>query len=78
MPLSDGRALIAFDESMTTARLELKIQDELDAHGLPAEDARIFKSIRNVLKSARRSKSVALHQRNIIVIEYTGRKTKRP
>jgi hypothetical protein len=78
VPLSDGRALIAFDESMTTARLELKIQDEIDAHGLPAEDARIFKSIRNVLKSARRSKSVALHQRNIIVLEYTGRRAKRP
>lgn len=78
VPLSDGRALISFDESMTTARLELKIQDELDAHGLPAEDARVFESIRNVLKEARRSKSVALQQRNIIVLEYTGRKTKRP
>ncbi len=78
VPLSDGRALISFDESMTAARLELKIQDELDAHGLPAEDARVFESIRNVLKEARRSKSVALQQRSIIVLEYTGRKTKRP
>jgi hypothetical protein len=78
VPLSDGRALIAFDESMTSARLELKIQDELEAHGLPAEDARIFEGIRNVLQEARRSKSVSLLQRNIIVLEYTGKKLKRP
>lgn len=78
VPLTDGRALIAFDESMTPARLELKIQDELDDRALPEEDARIFEGIRDLLKEARRSKSVALQQRNIIVLEYTSRKTKRP
>src|SRR5262245_20890107 len=38
IPLSDGRALISFDESMTPARLELKIEDELEDRALPAED----------------------------------------
>jgi hypothetical protein len=78
VPLSDGRALIAFDEAMTTARLELTIQDELEGHGLSDEDARVFQSIWNLLKQARRSKSVALQQRHIIVLEYAGRKPKRP
>ena len=77
VPLTDGRALIAFDESMTVARLELKIQDELEAHDLPAEDVRIFEAIRTLLKDARRSKSVALEQRNIMVLEYGGHGAKR-
>src|SRR5262245_27733411 len=67
VPLSDGRALIAFDESMTPARLELRIQDALEDRALPQEDVRIFESIRALLKEARRSKSVILRQRNIIV-----------
>jgi hypothetical protein len=70
IPLSDGRALIAFDESMTSARLELAIQDELEDHDLPEEDARIFQAIGELLKQARRSKAVALRQRNIIVLEH--------
>jgi hypothetical protein len=72
IPLADGRALIAFDESMTTARLELRIQDEIDARQLAAADARVFKGIRELLKAARRSKDVVLQQRNIIVLEYAG------
>ena len=54
VPLSDGRALISFDESMTIARLELRIQDALEDRELPEEDARIFKSIEEILKTARR------------------------
>jgi hypothetical protein len=73
IPLADGRALIAFDESMTTARLELRIQDEIDDRRLAAPDARVFKAIRELLRAARRSKDVVLQQRNIIVLEYSAR-----
>ena len=76
VPLSDGRALIAFDESITPARLELKIQDELDDRALPPEDARIFEDIRDLLREARRSTSVVLQQRNIIVLEHVPHKSK--
>jgi hypothetical protein len=72
IPLTDGRALIAFDESMTTARLELKIQDEIEDRRLAERDAQVFKSIRALLKEARRSKDVVMQQRNIIVLEYAG------
>lgn len=77
VPLSDGRALIAFDESMTPARLELKIQDELDDRELPEEDARIFESLRDLLREARRSSSVELRHQSIIVLEHTSRPGKR-
>ena len=69
VPLSDGRALISFDEPMTIARLELRIQDALEDQELPPEDARIFKSIEDILKTARRSGDVTLQQRHIIVLE---------
>jgi hypothetical protein len=73
VPLSDGRALISFDESMTPARLELKIEDALEDASLAAGDLEILGSIRELLKEARRSSSVTLSQRNIIVIERNGK-----
>ena len=75
VPLTDGRALISFDESTTPARLELMIEDALEDRSLSRIDAEIFASIRELLKDARRSRSVTLSQRNIIVIEQNGKKT---
>jgi hypothetical protein len=77
VPLSDGRALIAFDETMTPARLELKIQDALEDHTLPPDDVEIFDAIRELLKKARRSQTVTLRQQNIIVLEFSRRPGKR-
>jgi hypothetical protein len=74
IPLSDGRALISFDESMTAARLELKIEDALEDDTLQPGDLEILASIRELLKEARRSSSVTLSQRSIIVLERNGRK----
>jgi hypothetical protein len=72
IPLSDGRALISFDESMTAEGLELAIQDVLDEHKLPEEDARVFESIGRVLKDARRSNTVSLRTQSIMVLEFVG------
>ena len=69
IPLSDGRALISFDAAMTTARLELTIRDGLEDASLSDEDRRIFAGIAEILQSARRSRSVTLCQRNVIVLE---------
>jgi hypothetical protein len=74
VPLSDGRALISFDETMTPARIELKIEDALEDDSLPASDTEVLASIRELLKDARRSASVTLSQRNIIVLERKARK----
>jgi hypothetical protein len=79
VPLSDGRALISFDESMTIARLELQIRDVLDERGLPEADGRIFRGIETILRTARRSGKVTLHERHIIVLESSGpRRRMRP
>ena len=77
IPLSDGRALISFDETMTVARLELRIEDALEDRRLSAEDRKIFAAIREILKAARRSGEVILQQRNIIVLESQPRRKRR-
>jgi hypothetical protein len=71
IPLSDGRALISFDEPMTTARLELTIRDVLEDPTLTADDACIFTAIADILQAARRSSNILLCQRNVIVLEST-------
>lgn len=76
VPLSDGRALISFDDSMTPARLELKIQDALEDSQLAAADIHLFESIRDLLKDVRRSTSFSLRRRQIMVIEHVGGKGK--
>ena len=69
IPLPDGRALISFDAPLTIADLELMIEDAIDDHRLSPRDQAVFKGIADLLRSARRSKTVQLRQRNIIVIE---------
>jgi hypothetical protein len=69
IPLSDGRALISFDEPMSIAQLELKIQDAIDDPGLPRADAEVFEGVGRLLREARRSKGVAVEPRSIIVLE---------
>jgi hypothetical protein len=72
IPLSDGRALISFDQSTDIAKLELRLQDAVDEHGLAEEDQRVFEKVAEILRSARRSPGVALRQRNIIILEASG------
>ena len=69
VPLPDGRALIAFDQPMTIPQLELTLQDVIDRHELPPDDQRTFEAIADILRTARRSNTVAVRQRNIIVLE---------
>jgi len=69
VPLPDGRALISFGERTSIADLELKIADALDDQRLGSRDKAIFEGVADILKSARRSRDVALVERNIIVLE---------
>jgi len=67
--MPDGRALISFDQPMTIAGLELLIEDALEDKALSPADRQVFAAIRTILKSARRSDSVVLLQRTVIVLE---------
>jgi hypothetical protein len=69
VPLPDGRALISFAQPTTVADLELHLEDALREGRLPASDRRIFEAIADILRNARRSSTVALRERHIIVLE---------
>lgn len=77
VPLSDGRALISFDESMSVASLELQLRDALEEDILAKEDARVFKAVADLLRQARLSENVEASQRRIIVLESTKARRRR-
>jgi hypothetical protein len=62
VPLPDGRALISFDQPMTIPTLELMLQDANEDPNLPVADRRIFEAVTRLLRDARRSNGVVLHQ----------------
>lgn len=76
VPLPDGRALLSFDRALTPAKFELMIDDALEDKRLSRGDREIFTAIADLLREARRSKTVTLLQRQIIVIE--SRRRRRP
>jgi hypothetical protein len=77
VPLSDGRALISFDEPLSVAQLELRIRDAVEDSRLSRADAEIFESIGQLLRDARHAPDVTVQQRHIIVLEKTSsRKTR--
>ena len=77
VPLPDGRALISFAQAQTIAELELRLDDALEDASLPADDRELFEAIVRILKDARRSRTVTVQRRNIIVLE-TGRRRPGP
>lgn len=72
VPLSDGRALISFDEPLSVAQSELRIQDAIEDPQLSRTDAQVFETIGRLLRDARHAPDVAVHQRHIIVLEKTS------
>ena len=78
VPMPDGRALISLDDSMSTYEFELKLRDILDDGGLERADVSAIRSILDILKSARQTRGVALHQRRIIVLQSTRRRGRSP
>jgi hypothetical protein len=74
VPLPDGRALISFAQARTIPELELTLHDALEDATLPGDDRQVFEAIVHILKEARHSHDVLLHQRNIIVLESNPRK----
>jgi hypothetical protein len=76
VPLSDGRALMSFDESLTIAGLELRVRDALEDARLTADDRRIFESVHDLLKEARIKDGDLLHERKIVVLESRRRRAR--
>jgi hypothetical protein len=78
VPLPDGRALISLDGHMAPTDFELKVRDALDdKNNLEPNDRSVLTSIVEILKSARRTRGIDVRQRSIIVLQATGRGSRR-
>jgi len=73
VPLSDGRALISFDDRLTIPQFELRLRDALADPTLGDDDRAMFEAVAEILKNARTGDGVELRQRSIIVLERTRR-----
>jgi hypothetical protein len=66
VPLADGRALIALDDTMPESGFELAIRDAMEQEQLSADDRALLVSIVDILRDARRDGRVML--RHILVL----------
>jgi hypothetical protein len=71
VPLTDGRALMAFDNRLTISQLELRIGDALADESIAGSDRVLFETLAEILKDARRSERIELRERSIIVLQAT-------
>lgn len=68
VPLFNGRALIALDEAVSIADLELKVRDALDDPRLPASARLVLSALAAILRDARQSGRFELRTRRIIIL----------
>jgi hypothetical protein len=72
VPLPDGRALISLHDAISVHEFELKLCDAIDGGtDMEPRERSAMSSIREILKSARQSKAITVHQRSIIVLQST-------
>ena len=67
VPLTDGRALLAFNDTISVSQFELRLLDALADPSLDDSDRETFTAITNILGGTRRSGRAQMGQRNIIV-----------
>jgi hypothetical protein len=72
VPLSDGRALVAFDGNQSIPAFELRLRDALADPTLPAADRETFVAIADLLRAVRRDSRGTLLNRNILVFNEKG------
>jgi hypothetical protein len=70
VPMSDGRALLAFDDRLSVAQFELRLLDALDDPNLNGEHRAIFESVAEIIGDARRDDGVEMRQRQILELRW--------
>jgi hypothetical protein len=76
VPLPDGRALISL-EHISVDEFELRLRDAIDDARTDGRERPALTSIAEILRSARRTKRIAIVARSIIVLQSTGRRRAR-
>ena len=74
VPLADGRALIALDESTSLADFELSVRDTLERRDLESSEQSLVAALSEILRQARRD--TRLMVRRILVLRARGSRTR--
>jgi hypothetical protein len=69
VPVGNGRALISLEHANSIPRLELDVRDAIQASDITDWERQTLEAIAEILQQARRSRSVSLKERSIIVLE---------
>lgn len=69
IPLWDGRAIVSFDDDVSLAELELRLNDALSQMPLSACDRSVFRQLAGLLASERRTKKVRLIRQSIVLVD---------
>jgi hypothetical protein len=77
VPLPDGRALISLDPRTGVAEFEVMVRDALDSDGMPPSERAVLEALADILRAARRSRTLSLRERSIIVLESEGKRTRK-
>ena len=70
VPLADGRALIALDESTSLSDFELTVRDTLERRDLEAPERSLMAALADILRQARRDTRLTV--RRILVLRARG------
>jgi len=73
VPLTDGRALLAFDEDISVPQFELQLRDALADPALARSERSVFEALADILQSTRGGRGVTLGQRRIVVLRLSRR-----
>jgi hypothetical protein len=68
VPLSDGRALLAFDDYLSVSEFELRLMDALADRALDEADRAVFSAIAGILRNTRQEEKAAIQHLSIIVL----------
>jgi hypothetical protein len=74
VPVADGRALIALNHPHGIPQLELDLRDVLEKRSLKGRDRLVLEAVAAILKDARFSEGLTVHERSIIVFEARRRR----
>lgn len=78
IPLSDGRAFLAFDQAGGIADLEVAVLDRIEELGASSEERKHLLAVRDIVRNWRRDPCLVFHTKSIIVVEGGAGAERRP
>jgi hypothetical protein len=69
VPVGNGRALLSLDQPLSISQLELAVRDALEGSEVSEPERQALQAIADILRQARSSRTVAVGERTIIVLE---------